>query len=71
MNDAPLPEDLLVEIIHKFVEEATRTDWLRLRLVNSMFQGPLHDSVFRYMLELTMDVSRVVQSRGAFHRLCA
>lgn len=37
MEDSPYPEDVLAEIIDKFAElEVTRSDWLPLRLVNSM-----------------------------------
>lgn len=36
MSRLPYPDDLIIEIIHNFaVIEAERTEWLRLRLVNS------------------------------------
>ena len=38
MDKPQYPEDLMIEIIHKFAEiEVEREEWLRLRLVNSMF----------------------------------
>lgn len=39
MDKAQYPEDLIIEIIHKFAEfDVEREEWLGLRLVNSMFK---------------------------------
>lgn len=71
MSDLTLPEDLLVEIIHQFIEiEVARKDWLRLRLVNSMSRQFQLQSTGLY-LQLMDQMHRTFQSAHAFRYLRA
>lgn len=71
MDKSKCPKDLVIEIIHKFAEiDIGRTEWLRLRLVNSMCQT-LTLSAASPDLELTMFRLRAFQQACTLHRLCA
>lgn len=73
MDKPQYPEDLLIEIIHKFAEvEVARQDWLRLRRVNSgSCKHPIGILTSPQGTRLTMSLHRAFQPTHTLYHLCA
>lgn len=70
MNELQYPEDLIIEITHKFADiEVERKEWLSLRLVNSMLNWSLIPHSWYFVTNQALP--RTFQQAYTFHSLCA